>query len=791
MSSDYEITNYNTSKKLAQLNKVIQYLSSQAVDRDYQIEVLTERYEDEIKTIMREHETMMNEIKEELHRRRDQVEKTVKDEYTEKFESLKRSTDTNSDGLFANFMKDVSSIQDSMRGSLETIREIDKQVSEKMLAVDEGGSPMQVRIREMEENHAAALKEHDLESKKKLEVLREQNRKKVESMKVTFEKASADLKKKFVGSKELIPASSVAQLVNGKNTIKSQLELLLKQKSKAFSVFQTNQAAFKERVKSLIEEIKGLAKQESAVDREVIAQRNGHARELVALNLNAETRKQKQSNELNELVHQRSLIKNSYIADDGADIAMETNKIIKSAYEKIKEVQESYEKEIMELEAKLSSIEIKDHSEELEALQKNKEFQDRKASTINELKEELKRVSERSVDVDFVKKQEEVFSEHQMKIAKIRSDHRTQIEELKNREITIPPTGFTFDSSKFEMELRVLQAKIESTIVLKESVYLPKVKDLLDTVAAQRNSLMQHWKTELESVDVNPADSDAKPNRITELDKEIDDAKKQLSEITIPELIQCNDLKTNLENAKKEFADAKELTDAEYNNYKNEVQEKINNINAESQEDHNVFKQELQKYEKMLANTTSDKSAEEIHKKEKEELMEELKAQEKEKEDELSIIEYEIEAFSDDDELELYKQELDEQLNKAAESNQENITKLKEELSTETSKLLDELRDVLLQIELTNQQIDTRPMRDEERAIIERLNEILEMKTSHLINLGKELVEYRNNLIKQEEEYNQRFGSTPSIALYKNPQRITRPVTTSTEHASVLNRPLY
>lgn len=58
-----------------------------------------------------------------------------------------------------------------------------------------------------------------------------------------------------------------------------------------------------------------------------------------------------------------------------------------------------------------------------------------------------------------------------------------------------------------------------------------------------------------------------------------------------------------------------------------------------------------------------------------------------------------------------------------------------------------------------------RDMRPEEKAEIDRLTNILESKTKHLMTIAKDHKFYKNHLLQQEDEVNQRFGTTPSVAL--------------------------
>ena len=69
-----------------------------------------------------------------------------------------------------------------------------------------------------------------------------------------------------------------------------------------------------------------------------------------------------------------------------------------------------------------------------------------------------------------------------------------------------------------------------------------------------------------------------------------------------------------------------------------------------------------------------------------------------------------------------------------------------------------------------------KPMRKEESSIIKRLEGQLSIVTSQLTSWGKELFQYRQQLIHQEGEYNIRFGVDRSVAVMKPAKK--RPTTT-------------
>ena len=64
--------------------------------------------------------------------------------------------------------------------------------------------------------------------------------------------------------------------------------------------------------------------------------------------------------------------------------------------------------------------------------------------------------------------------------------------------------------------------------------------------------------------------------------------------------------------------------------------------------------------------------------------------------------------------------------------------------------------------------------REEDQIEIERLQKILKEKSKYLQTIGRDLLNYKQRMIEQEDEVNSRFGSEPLVGSYK---KIARPMT--------------
>jgi hypothetical protein len=71
-------------------------------------------------------------------------------------------------------------------------------------------------------------------------------------------------------------------------------------------------------------------------------------------------------------------------------------------------------------------------------------------------------------------------------------------------------------------------------------------------------------------------------------------------------------------------------------------------------------------------------------------------------------------------------------------------------------------------------------MRREELEIIRKLERNLSVTTHKLATIGRDLLLFRQHLVNQEDEYNNRFGADPSVAVLRPLSPKKRPATAMT-----------
>lgn len=110
-------------------------------------------------------------------------------------------------------------------------------------------------------------------------------------------------------------------------------------------------------------------------------------------------------------------------------------------------------------------------------------------------------------------------------------------------------------------------------------------------------------------------------------------------------------------------------------------------------------------------------------------------------------------------------------LNEQLEQAKANPAKISQEIE-------ERLADAQNRLQAAKSAYENRPMRDEELSVIERLENNLQLQTNHLATVGKDLIQYRQHLIQQEEAYNGRFGADPAVAVMRVKPQSRRPITT-------------
>ncbi|KAK8882236.1 hypothetical protein M9Y10_044877 [Tritrichomonas musculus] len=92
---------------------------------------------------------------------------------------------------------------------------------------------------------------------------------------------------------------------------------------------------------------------------------------------------------------------------------------------------------------------------------------------------------------------------------------------------------------------------------------------------------------------------------------------------------------------------------------------------------------------------------------------------------------------------------------------------LRKENNKKTQELEDQYNQILNQINQFKLDIENHKSREEELAIIERLELQLTIKEKHIHDITDDISDCKKNIVKQEDVYNSHFGIQPSIAVFR------------------------
>ena len=208
----------------------------------------------------------------------------------------------------------------------------------------------------------------------------------------------------------------------------------------------------------------------------------------------------------------------------------------------------------------------------------------------------------------------------------------------------------------------------------------------------------------------------------------------------------------NIENAKLDVIHGKEDCDKELEDFNNKMHDLFNN---ETERRKNLRKTTEEK-EKQLQETliASKGKLNEDFKKEKSQMNEQIDAARK--------VFNEDEATRKEEQNENTKT-LEEKMNNEEETLKKEMEEMKKVGANGNPGREEELNKSTKKRDDAKYQFAHRPMREEEKNIIDNLNEIVDQKTKYLMLIGRDLLAYRARLLQQEGDINCRFGNDPII----------------------------
>lgn len=169
-------------------------MQSRAEEQDYQIRTIKDRFNQELTNILSDYVGMMDKINVELRNQRRIADQEIKNDFERKYkqanEKIPESTElpTINETVFKNELKSMTDYVRKLEISINNHTKFFTEFNMKMIGE---------KVRDLREQHRQNLKKHDEEAKKKILLLKEQNKKKFESLENTFNRSVVDLKRKF------------------------------------------------------------------------------------------------------------------------------------------------------------------------------------------------------------------------------------------------------------------------------------------------------------------------------------------------------------------------------------------------------------------------------------------------------------------------------------------------------------------------------------------------------------------------------------------------------------------
>lgn len=461
MQTDADISRYNTCKKLAQLNKVVQYLSYHLDERIYQLETLRKRYETTLGEMFQEQKKKLAPLMGGLDQEREELEKSVKKAYESRLSTMQMALDHQKQATKDSIKKTQQSLQDEIQKGNEIVKNIIDELDKEFEFLNDRTkcdvSGIRIRIIQMNKDHKLALNTHDLEAKKKLAKLEEEHRKKIQELE-KIHKAEMDKIKengKIAQASNTQAAKSISNLKQKVSSIKKAIIAGKKEVQKHVSLSSTNISAFKSRNHTFIEKYEQqnsqYNEQKQNLTKELEEIQQAHKKELAESNNNLKNLKQKNENEITNLQNQLRMLKGNFKAE-----------LLKKA--------KSFESN--------SSAVIKDVSNfasklmrEFDELQKTYEkVREQKEKVISELKE--------SID-DFNTYEQERLKDEQ---AQNKIDYTNHLDKFKNDfEEMLRQEIKRYKERKAELEKRIGESSSISAQYAKAEAERKKFQLLLDT----------------------------------------------------------------------------------------------------------------------------------------------------------------------------------------------------------------------------------------------------------------------------------------------------------------------
>ncbi|OHT12750.1 hypothetical protein TRFO_17293 [Tritrichomonas foetus] len=500
MSNITSITIHNSCKKIAQLNRVIEYLTSFLEETIFQIAAIRTNVDADFQTIFKNHEDKVTEILSTISGQEKDVTETIKNMYskriTDENDKLKKKRDKvttfirNEEGAIINEVKSLLStvflISQNMQNQIEILNRTSPLTD------------LQARIKDLEKNKKIEFRNFDKENKTKIQKFQQDSEKHMKEMISHFEKVKNDIKLSYEMDNPGIPDKKalLSDFLKKREALKEVMNNAKKDLNKEKTIATQNFTGFKGRLHKMINQLK---EYESNSKKEIEKRKkenqeifNNFTKQIKDEKMNLTNSKQVHQNELINLENEHKMIR-SKVKQTLAQTEQNTKNRIMCHDKEIEEEQNRLLNELDQIKSQ-NSKEKEEMNQKISKCEQNLINKKEEFFEIQKSTENSKINNTKNYENELSKLKECFENEKNEIINKFKEIHTQMLENLNNQE------SFVNETEKAQIQLTTLQNELQ-TLISKFAEELPK----FDPTSFENNQSQE-----------NPKDIESKLNRVYE-----------------------------------------------------------------------------------------------------------------------------------------------------------------------------------------------------------------------------------------------------------------------------------
>lgn len=565
-------TIHNSCKKLAQLNRVIEYLTSYIEEVHFQTVTIEKDVDAEYQTIFKNYEKKASAIFNDIEEQVRSVAETLQGYYKNRFETENQKFQEKKEQIFKYLNNEEQIISIEIQNLLSTISNIQQNTQNHIVNFDNQNHTLnfQSEIKNLEKEKEKEIRDFDKENNEKIKKLKDHSEKQLKDIENHFAKVKNDLIISYEKDNPILPniQKVLETIIQKVKVLKAEVSSLTKNLNNEQIISSQNFSGFKARLISLIDQMKNIEK-ENAENLEKIQNKNKDIydkmkSEIREQNNNKNKQIQIYENEILNLQNEQRMIK-SQIKTKFAQLDKQKEKkssrLDSEIEAKKNELQNKIEDMKKSIKKEEEEINLRIGSKEEEIRKRKIEFQEIELNTSNSKKELLTKFSDEieNFKISLQKEKEKEEELYNQKYNDIHESLNTQIDnykkseeaneeiqKLKNElnsinsnfasELSQIENSSNFDNNQYEDELKNLSVKLDEEFNDKQKLMKEKI-DLQNSIFSEeeekfKEKLELKHKEEIEKVPKNFKDDDFK-DKINYYEKEFKQTNQQLQSIQV------------------------------------------------------------------------------------------------------------------------------------------------------------------------------------------------------------------------------------------------------------------